>query len=80
MQEELRHLLRGVQHERLDVRLHALKALHNLLQLNRVRVVPLVLTFLIITCAQVKLQNYMVDSDTVDPIITEIVTIVSLVS
>ena len=34
--EQFRHLLKGVEHERPDVRLHALKALHKLLKSNRV--------------------------------------------
>ena len=36
LREQFRHLLKGVQHERPDVRLHALKALHKLLKSNRV--------------------------------------------
>ena len=38
LREQFRHLLRGVQHERPDVRLHALKALHKLLKSNRVSI------------------------------------------
>ena len=38
LREQFRHLLKGVQHERPDVRLHALKALHKLLKSNRVRI------------------------------------------
>jgi len=57
LREQIRHVLKGIVHERSDVRLHALRALHKLLTSN-----------------QDELQKYMVGSDTVDPIITEIVT------
>ena len=36
--ERIRHVLKGVLHERSDVRGHALKALHKLLKSNRVRI------------------------------------------
>ena len=57
LREQFRHLLKGVLHERPDVRLHALKALHKLLKSNRVCILlPLAVDKTI--CSYIHRQNY----------------------
>lgn len=61
LHRRLQHVLKGIVHERIDVRLHALKALYKLQTSNKV-----------------DLEKCMIGSDTIDPIITDIVTTVLL--
>ncbi len=76
LHEQLRHLLKGVAQERSDITRDALKSLHSLLKSNKV-CLGVFMTIKLDSPLQVELQKYMVGSDTVNPIITEIITTVS---
>ena len=80
LQERVRHILKGVRHERSDVRRDALKALYKLQIECRVSLLSDVWCFCL-SCAvafQNELEQCMVGSETIDPVITEIITTVRL--
>ena len=75
-QQKLRHTLKGIHHERHDVRRFALKTLHSHLKSNKVGHSVYIGLLCVSLCLQDDLLKLILSSDVTDPVITEIITAV----